>query len=343
MATLVRQLMQRQQQDSEIELSCVVTAPPPGRGRIVKLLFFLRAAAAVMRSCCRRPAPILHAHTACRGSLLRKSLLIRLGKLLGARTVMHFNGAILDNWYQSSSPGQQCRIRRQLSTPDVIIAVSDHWRECLATLTSVPIMTVSNAVDISDFAPSRERPGTLTVTMLFLGVVGRRKGAFELLRALRRALDHPSAPDLRLVLAGNGELEEARALVRELDLAGRVEIPGWIRTEEKLRRLQEADVFVLPTHHEGLPLALIEAMAAGLPLISTRASGIPDVVEDGKTGLLITPGNVSDLSEAIVRLAADPEMRRRMGEAALKRAGDFDVGGACSEIKEIYLRLAGGD
>mgnify|MGYP001149866747 CR=1 FL=1 len=340
MATVIRQLLEHQRGDPEIETRHIITAYPPGRSLPAKLLLAATAGARLTLRCLRRPKPILHVHAACRGSLTRKSALMRLGRVLGARIVLHVHGAEFDEWYAGSGPRGQVRIRRILNRADVLIAVADYWNDFLSRVARSPVETVRNTIDTEAFPiAERDRPSP-AVNLLFLGLVGERKGTFELIRALRRALDAPPAPDLKLVVAGNGELERAAALARELGLADRVEIAGWIGPEEKLRRLREADVFVLPTHHEGLPMALLEAMSTGLPAVTTPVGGIPEVVRDGETGLLVAPGNVAALTGAVVRLAADPDLRRRLGAAAAAEVRKFDLEAACARIKQIYLRLA---
>jgi glycosyltransferase involved in cell wall biosynthesis len=303
-------------------------------------LLALRAAVRLVLRCTRCHGAVLHVHAACRGSYARKAMLSRLGKLLGARTVLHVHGADFDEWYRGSGPRGQERIRRFLKRADAVIAVSDYWNRFLSDIAGRSVETVRNTVDAEAFPRVERDRRSSTIKLLFLGLVSERKGAFELLKALRRALDAPAAPDLKLVLAGNGELEKARALVRELDLAGHVEIPGWIGPEEKLRRLAEADVFVLPTRHEGLPMAMLEAMSTGLPVITTPVGGIPEVVRDGETGLLVDPGNAAALAEAMARLSADPDLRHRLGAAAAAEVRSFDLEAACARIKQTYLRVA---
>ncbi len=340
MAAVIRQLLENQRGDPEIETGHITTACPPGRSFPAKLLLVAWAAFRLVLCCLRRPRPILHVHAACRGSLARKALLIRFGQWLGARAVLHMHGAILKEWYEASGPRGQRRIRRWLDNADMILAVADYWHRFLSEVTRIPIATVRNTVDARKFPAREDKPRSGPARLLFLGLIGERKGAFELLRATRLALDHPSAPDLRLVLAGNGDLERARILVRELGISARVEITGWIGPEEKLRRLRESDVFVLPTHNEGLPMALLEAMSTGLPVVTTPVGGIPEVVRDGETGLLVPPGDTAALTEALARLAADPELRRRLGAAAAEEVRKFDIDAACARIKDVYQRLA---
>ncbi len=342
-ATLVKQLMGQQRNDEALNVSYIESAPPPGRSFVLKLFFALRAALLLLIVCCRPGKLIIHVHAACCGSLRRKSILIKLGHMLGARAVMHFHGSTLDEWWDESPTSRQASIRKMLSTPDLIIAVSDYWRDYIAKLIRVPVVSVINAIEIADFTPVKQDFKNKTeidsINLLYLGVIGQRKGAFDLLEAFKKVLNDSSVPELKLIMAGNGEIEKARTMVRDMNMSESVELPGWIGPDGKKRRLTEADIFVLPTHHEGLPMSLIEALAAGLAIITTDASGIADVFKDGRTALIVSPGDVDALAATIIRLSKDSELRLRLSSAALEDAPRFDISRTSAQIKNIYLDL----
>jgi glycosyltransferase involved in cell wall biosynthesis len=148
----------------------------------------------------------------------------------------------------------------------------------------------------------------------FSGQIGSRKGVFDLLSAFRDA--RKVCPDIRLRIAGDGELQQATMLTRELRLDDSVTFLGWLSAADIQRELGVAEVFVLPSHNEGLPMSLLEAMACGLPVVSTRVGGIPELVTDGVNGLLIVPGDVEALTRSIILLANEPSLRATLGECA---------------------------
>jgi glycosyltransferase involved in cell wall biosynthesis len=138
---------------------------------------------------------------------------------------------------------------------------------------------------------------------------------------------------------GQGPLEsEVEALHRELRLEGVVTLTGY--RPDAVRLMAGCDVFVLGSKWEGLPVALMEASALGLPIVATRVGGIPDSFHDGVDAVLVAPGSPDALAEAIERLAHDEPLRRRIGEAAQARAGDFDVKRAVTRIEAIYRSVA---
>jgi glycosyltransferase involved in cell wall biosynthesis len=156
------------------------------------------------------------------------------------------------------------------------------------------------------------------ILAVYTGRLLRGKGLATLLEAFARAA--AELPDLGLVVVGSGEgqalsvEEELKRQVAEGGLAGRVAFTGRLeRVEEALRA---ADLFVFPSVFEALGISLVEAAACGLPAVATRTGGIVDVVEDGRSGRLVPPGDAGALAEALVALAANPALRTSMGRAA---------------------------
>jgi glycosyltransferase involved in cell wall biosynthesis len=125
--------------------------------------------------------------------------------------------------------------------------------------------------------------------------------------------------DWRAVIAGDGDAAPYRAEVDRLGLAARVSFPGWLGEAEAHTHLSRAALLVLPSEAEGLPMAVVEAFAWGVPVVSTPVGSTPDILHDGVEGLMIPVGDAGALAEALQRLVADPDMRRKLGANA--RAG----------------------
>jgi L-malate glycosyltransferase len=186
---------------------------------------------------------------------------------------------------------------------------------------------------------ARERLG-LSREGLVVGVVGRleeQKGHAHLLAALpelRRQI-----PDLVVLLVGAGRQEAAlRRQVRELGLEGTVQFLGTRRDLPEIFR--GLDIFAQPSLWEGLPLALLKAMGAGLPVVATRVSGSREVINDGVNGCLVPPGDPEALARAILQLYRQPEARRRLGEAARSTvAARYSLEAMLQRLEELYLDL----
>lgn len=162
------------------------------------------------------------------------------------------------------------------------------------------------------------------------------KGHNTLLPAFAKALE--SNPNLRLVLVGTGELEsQLKDLAKSLDIEEQVIFTGM--REDVAALLKASDLFVLASLNEGLGRALVEAGACGLASVATRVGGVPEVVLDGETGLLAPPGDAAAMAEALTRLAADPELRARMGRAAREHVHPkFSIESMIETIEQDYLK-----
>jgi glycosyltransferase involved in cell wall biosynthesis len=150
--------------------------------------------------------------------------------------------------------------------------------------------------------------------VLFIGRLAAVKGVPLLLEAFARV--RPSYPDARLTLVGDGPDRAAlEAQATTLGLTGTARFAGYRSQEEVAALLAEADMLVLPSFAEGLPVVLMEALASRIPVIATQVAAVAELVRDGETGYLVPPGDVESLADRIDRLLADPELCRRMGEA----------------------------
>lgn len=233
-------------------------------------------------------------------------------------------------------------------TSKKVIAVSGKLAEQLvkAGLPQSLVTVIFNSVDVELFAnvPIEERARIraewhVNPEICLLGIVSRiseeRKGHRIFLEALA-SLSGFSLP-MRAVFVGDGSLRpELEEVSRRLGIADQVIFSG-NRTDIP-SVMKALDVIVLPSFWEGLPIAILEAMAAGRPVIATRVGGIPEVVVDGQTGLLIPPGDIEALAKAILILCNNPEQRIRMGQAAQCRARSlFDVKQMVEQIEKLYL------
>jgi glycosyltransferase involved in cell wall biosynthesis len=145
------------------------------------------------------------------------------------------------------------------------------------------------------------------------GRLGERKGSGELIRAMGLLRDRD---DWTLCMAGDGDVGRYTALADSLELGGRVEFPGWVDAADIQARLYETNIFILPSHAEGLPLSLLEAMANGCAIVTTPVGNVTDALTDGVNGLLVDPGEVESLAAAIERLLEDPGLRDGLGQSA---------------------------
>jgi len=169
------------------------------------------------------------------------------------------------------------------------------------------------------------------ITFLFVGWLDEKKGVLDLLAACKQLV---ISRKFRLDLVGEGDVSKiARDLVQSYGLTDSVQFHGWLHGEQLEQRYREANVFVLPSYAEGLPNSMIEAMAAKLPVVVTAVGNIPDVIDHGVTGWLVSPKNVSELAEALAKMIDNPILLRTMAKAGQTKARtDFSVEPAVEKL-----------
>ena len=318
---------------AEFELSFLNTTRRPVRdgGRLSAPHVLEGVVDAVRTYRAARRADVVHLNAAAWPALplLRALAICAAGRLAGAGVVCHVHSAEINSGVPGAfAPSGISRLLlRGLRLADAVLAVSEAGRDALAThARGRPVAAVDNAVDVRAFgvAPLAGDPPRL----LFVGVIGRRKGLLELVEALR-SLRARGVEAWTLELVGEpAEGEEDAAAIRsaaeEAGLGGA--FVGALGGDALRERLRAADVFVLPSHHEGQPMAIIEAMAAGLPIVATRVGAVPAMVRDGVEGLLVEVRDVPSLAAALERVLVSPDLRRRLGAAARARAEErYDV------------------
>lgn len=283
--------------------------------RWVKILAAFRGWLRVASLLRRLDAPLVHVHAASRASFWRKSVVCLMARLAGRPYIWHVHGAEFMQFYeQEAGPLAKSYIRSVLANADLVIALSEQWRDGLLRICpAANVEVLTNAVALPDIAEVR-RAQEREPVLLFLGEICRRKGVSDLVRAFARIVGE--SPGLRLVCGGAGSVSELRALANDLQVPEHVSCPGWMNPERKRAALAGAAIFALPSYAEGMPMAVLEAMSWGLPVIASPVGGVPQLITHDYNGLLVAPGDVEGLAAAIRRLMQDPQLRQRLGSAA---------------------------
>ncbi len=266
---------------------------------------------------------LCHVNLASMGSTLRKLFLTGLATRLGHATVIHLHGALFHEYHRGVGAFQRAQIDRMFRDAARVIVLGSVWRNFVAETFRLPEARILVLPNASAARPPRA-PEAVPPEILFLGRLGERKGVPVLVKALGRLAE--TSLDWRAVIAGDGNAAPYRAEVARLGLDARVTFPGWIEEAQTHAHLSRAALLVLPSEAEGLPMAVVEAFAWGVPVISTPVGSTPDILHDGVEGLLIPVGDPEALAVALQRLIADPALRRELGanaRAAFARNLDF--------------------
>lgn len=281
----------------------------------------------------------VHVHTSFNISFWRKALFV-LPAFLFSRcsVILHFHGGEVEKfYYQKSGPVRRCLIRYILDKSTYIVVLSKQLGGTVGNITkNKNIIEIGNFIDTQRFLEikgERKKP-----IVLFLGKMVRAKGIYELLDAMAQVCKY--VPDAQLVCGGDGEFESVTVRIRELGLEDRVKLVGWVSGDEVISLLSKSTLFVLPSHHEALPFALLEAMAAGLPVVVSGVGGMIDVVQNEIDGILIAPHNSGEIAKAIVRLLRDPKLCERMGargrDKIVKR---YSPAAALPKLVDLYQAI----
>ena len=242
-------------------------------------------------------------------------------------------------------------LRCSMGSEERLVAVSQASYNALPSSLQRRATTVVHGVDLSLSDSLIARRADLRARLrselaadddelLFVTVANLRpeKGYDVLLEAAQAIAN--CEPPIRVVAVGRGPLNDAlRARHVELGLGDRFQFLG--QRDDVMQILAGADAFVLPSRHEGLPVALMEATSVALPIVASRVGGIPQALEDEVDALLVPPGDPRLLARAMTRLASDPELRSRLGQHAKLRSSMFDIGEANRVVGDIYVQVAG--
>jgi glycosyltransferase involved in cell wall biosynthesis len=289
---------------------------------------------------------IVHTHTAKAGTLGRLA-----ARLVRIPIVVHtYHGHVLHSYFSPIKTKLFLSIERRLARwTDRLLTVSEQVRSDLLTsgvgrpecFTVMPL-----GLDLDPLLTCENLRGQLRTEIgipaeaPLVGIVARlvpiKRHEWFLEAAAQVVQEFPTC---QFLLVGDGERhQELRALVGQFHLDGQVHFLGW--RYDLARIYADLDVAALTSANEGLPVSLIEAMAAGRPVVSTRVGGVPDLVEDGKTGLLVPPDEPTALAEAICTLLSDPQRGQMMGQAGRARVHpSFSAARLLDDMDQLYTEL----
>ncbi|MCW3117441.1 MAG: hypothetical protein JWM28_1523, partial [Chitinophagaceae bacterium] len=284
----------------------------------------------------KKDIKIVHIHSASDMSFIRKSLTMMIARLFGKKTIMHMHGSTFRVFYEKAGIFRSV-IRRLLKCNDLVICLSPQWFDFFSNLIpAAKLRIVNNPVPAPAMNISRQQNGV--VKFLFLGRIGNRKGIFDLLKAMS-LLNPELRRSANLTIGGNGEVQKLQELIKSLALQDCVNYAGWVDGQLKTELLAAADVYILPSYNEGLPVSILEAMAYGLPIISTPIGGIPEVVKEGINGFLVEPGNIQQIIDKIEKMIKSPDLPPEMGKASLQTVKPFTADSVFPVLDTIYASL----
>jgi glycosyltransferase involved in cell wall biosynthesis len=291
----------------------------------------------------RGPAPVW-IHTCSGFSFYHAGVHVLLAKWLRCPVILHIHGGRFMDFAASAGPLGRLCIRGMLQSSDAVVVVSQGWRRQIRQLApQARTCVLENAINDVGCIALEQKTRSTVCRFGYLGRLDVEKGVLDLLHAARTLADRHVPFQLTLAgpigTAGDPQAVATRAV--DMGLSGVVRVIGPVEGAGKQRFFAECDAYLQPSHFEGLPLSLLEAMAHGLPAIATRVGAIPEVITHGADGMLIVAKDRAALAQAMLALADDGVLRARMGAAArdlvMRR---FGIEGFAESVLQILRRTS---
>jgi glycosyltransferase involved in cell wall biosynthesis len=271
-----------------------------------------------------------------------------LTRLARSKALLHMHGTDWDEFYTKKSFIRKMFTKYGLYLADQIVALYSQWVVNVRQLCpTAKVQVLRNLVHRQDppepaaVQGLREELGlgAKNFVVLTVGYVGWRKGSFEILKAVPQIVSKDDS--IRFVFVGSeenpGEMAQLMDQVERQGLQRWVTFTGEVVREKVSLFYGLADIYLLPSFIEGMPISIIEALRSALPVISTRIAGIPDMIEDGMSGLLIEPGAPEAIAQAVLALKSDPDLCKRLAAGAKRTFEEkFEFSGGIEEVRKLY-------
>jgi glycosyltransferase involved in cell wall biosynthesis len=281
----------------------------------------------------RHRRAVLHVHSEAGAGFWRDAAFMAAAAALRCPVVLQLHGGGFERFYDDAGVAGRALIQLALARAAIVVVPAESMRAWIrAASREARVVCVPPPVALPEpGAAQRERPPIV----LFLGKLEAAKGVFDLVDAV--AAVRAAVPDLRLVCAGEGDRGAVLQHAERRGIADLVKFTGWVGPSGKRVLLDSAAVLALPSYAEGMPMGLLEAMAAGVPVIASPVGGVAEVVVDGVSGALVAPGDGATLSRALRRLLLDRETAARIGAAGRETVrARFAPEKALAQLEEVY-------
>lgn len=276
---------------------------------------------------------LIHIHTSEPPSAIRKCLFMPFAKLLGKKVIVHFHAFSPETTINSK---YQKIYKYLFNEADCVIVLSQLWEKY-----------VNDVFHLGDKVKVIYNPCTTEILkekyakkkkILFAGTVNARKGYADMIKAFAKIAHE--YPNWKIVFAGNGEVKQGEELAKSLGIESQTVFLGWVNGKAKDKVFKESEIFCLPSYAEGFPMAVLDAWAYGLPVITTPVGGIPDIAEDGKNMLLFNAGDTEKLAYNMKTLIDNEDLRNQIINESIKLAKTtFNIDTINKQIESLYQEL----
>lgn len=278
---------------------------------------------------------IVHIHSASYSDFYRSGIFVLLFKLFRKKVILHIHGAEFEKFHAHNPRS----VNYICHKADMLVTVSNYFVNFLKRVNlndNVALLHNSIPTIIAKTNNNCTHPDTLILS--YFGVITGRKGIFEVLEAIAICKNRLHT-NIEFHIGGNGEIDRMHDTISRLGLQDTVIYDGWLGENEKKQLLEKSDIFIHPSYFESFGISILEAIGHEIPVITTAVGGITDLVTDRFNGIVVEPGNVEQIAEAIIYLANHPEERLRLGANASKHAANFCHEKIAEKLQDIYNML----
>lgn len=336
--SVISQLLEHNWKEENIEMMFIPTYIETGI--LAKTVYFFIAYIRILLVMLWNKPNILHIHMSYKGSFVRKYMIHKMCKRFGIKDIIHLHGSEFKQWFDSRDVRMQKKIRKMFRESLAVIVLGEEWNKRIKEIEPLAhTIVVNNTVEI----PKQMTTWNLkTFQVLFLGVLIKRKGVSDLIYAISE-LNHERVLDEKtiFVIAGTGDEEDTiKKLCKELEIEQFVKFNGWTDGMQKKKLLQESQLLVLPSYNEGLPMAVLEAMSYGIPIVATKVGDVPEAVEDGANGFLYHAGNINELKNClkVMLQLTENEWQMYSAKSRDKAQRQFNDAKYYRKIAKVYNR-----
>lgn len=268
----------------------------------------------------------------------RKKLFVYVAKFFNKKVIWHMHASQFVPFYNNNKDKKE--IVKMLNMSDTLIVLSQYYYDFYKTIgvDEKKIVILNNIVSHPNLNKMEHKDGR--IHFLFLGEISDRKGIFDLLQVIVDNREYFSRT-IAIKLGGNGEVDRVNSFIKSYKLENIVTFEGWVCSQKKIDLLNWADVYILPSYNEGLPISILEALSYACPVISTPVGGIKEVVHKGLNGVIVEPGNLQQIRDALKYYVEHPDRIENEGRESCRIVEPFYPEPVISCLKKIYMKYLG--
>lgn len=299
---------------------------------VLKYVFVFFAWIKFIVYCLKKDIYIIHIHGASYNSFWRKKLFIDTAHFFHKKIVYHIHGGEFDKF----SFKHRNSISKTLNKANTIICLSAHWETFfkqefhLNNVSIIPNITPS---------PTYTSNKSETPTAIFLGALNEKKGIYDLLKMISVHQDELRKVSFKLHIGGNGQIDKVKQSITDYGITDIVTFEGWVDSDKKTALLSSANIYILPSYAEGLPISILEAMSYKMAILSTPVGGIPEVVKENINGHLTQPGDIEALFIAVMDIATNKTKREEMGLKSYELVQPYLPKNVEMQLSSLYKKL----